>query len=263
MPFEMISDERKSKFSANKTRYFSKEVAKQIKQKPIVDISHHCDSKMASQKMAANPKPEVHLKNEHDDFIPVSGDLDLEKEQENEENQRPVDTMGFDAIKDKVEYYNKTLREKPHDIATWLEWIEFQPKYIEFNSMQRNVEQVEERKPLQKSTLDVQLCIVDKAVEKNPKSMDLLLKRLEIGRELWEPDTLIKEWKSLLFQYPNNAELWKTYLLFRQSHHYTFSVSTCLKAYVKCIETLRSIVEGSMSSHQALPNTEYQLIGKC
>lgn len=120
----------------------------------------------------------------------------------------------------------------------------------------------EKRKTSLKVTLEKKIAILERAIESNPGSVKLKLARLELCKELWEPSTLLKEWKKLVFLHPNNTELWKKYLLFCQSQFSTFSVLKVNSIYGKCLTTLAAVHDGSMVSHPALPGTEEAILGK-
>lgn len=112
-----------------------------------------------------------------------------------------------------------------------------------------------------RAVLEKKLSIVDRAVESNPTNVDLKLEKLRLCKELWEPATLQKEWKKLVFIHPNSAPLWRKYLLFTQSHFSMFSVSKVNSVFGKCLSTLSAVQDGSMVSHPPLPGTQEDLLG--
>ena len=79
--------------------------------------------------------------------------------------------------------------------------------------------------------MERKLAICKSAIEKNTRSIELAVKRLELSRDLFDSKTLDQQWKELIFVYPENLDLWKRYLLFVQTHYIRFSVTDTIKAY--------------------------------
>uniref|UniRef100_A0A6Q2XAU2 NRDE-2, necessary for RNA interference, domain containing n=1 Tax=Esox lucius TaxID=8010 RepID=A0A6Q2XAU2_ESOLU len=159
-------------------------------------------------------------------------------------------------LAERVEDFNRRLRENPEDTHAWLRFVRFQVRWPtshgSLNAQHRSSV---------RATLEKKVAILDRAVDSNPGCVELKLERLRLCRELWEPAVLLKEWKKLVFVHPNSAPLWKKYLLFVQSHFSTFSVSKVNGVYGKCLSTLAAVQDGSMVSHDALPGTEEHMLG--
>lgn len=107
--------------------------------------------------------------------------------------------------------------------------------------------------------LEKKLSIVDRAVESNPANVDLKLEKICLCKELWEPNTLQKDRKKLVFIHPNSVPLWKKHLHF--GNFSTFSVSKVKNVFRKCLNTLSAVQEGSMLSHPPFPGTQEDLFG--
>ncbi|KAJ7991114.1 hypothetical protein DPEC_G00293900 [Dallia pectoralis] len=165
-------------------------------------------------------------------------------------------------LAERVEDFNRRLRENPEDTQAWIRFVHFQDEVASgpgaFGDHAEN--ETERRKSSVRATLEKKVAILDRAVDSNPSCVELKLERLRLCRELWEPDVLLKEWKKLVFVHPNSASLWKKYLLFVQSHFSTFTVSKVNSVYGKCLSTLAAVQDGSMLSHDALPGTEEHML---
>ncbi|KAL0969699.1 hypothetical protein UPYG_G00231080 [Umbra pygmaea] len=165
-------------------------------------------------------------------------------------------------LSERIEDFNRRLRETPTDTDAWLQFVHFQDELASapgvFGDLSEN--ESERRKRSVRATLEKKVAILDRAVDSNPSCVELKLERLRLCRELWEPAALLKEWKKLVFLHPNSAPLWKKYLLFVQSHFSTFSVSKVNAVYGKCLSTLAAVLDGSMVSHDALPGTEEHML---
>uniref|UniRef100_A0AAY4B1D1 Protein NRDE2 homolog n=1 Tax=Denticeps clupeoides TaxID=299321 RepID=A0AAY4B1D1_9TELE len=174
---------------------------------------------------------------------------------------REVDAVAA-RLKARVEEFNRKLREEPTDIHSWMEFIRFQDEMVA-GAMGMAVQDdggVGPKRVSARAVLERKLAVVERAVDSNPGSVELKLERLRLCRELWEPAALLKEWKKLVFLHPNSAALWRSYLLFAQSHFSTFSVSKVNSVYGKCLSTLASCLDGTMVSHPPLPNTEEDML---
>uniref|UniRef100_A0A672P4J7 NRDE-2, necessary for RNA interference, domain containing n=1 Tax=Sinocyclocheilus grahami TaxID=75366 RepID=A0A672P4J7_SINGR len=169
-------------------------------------------------------------------------------------DQQDVEAQGSSStlLSAQVEEFNRKLRENPMDTQLWLDFVHFQV------GLQRGKVSFdgEMKKMSLHAVLEKKLSIVDRAVESNPANVDLKLEKLRLCKELWEPTTLQKEWKKLVFIHPNSVPLWRKYLPFTQSHFSTFSVSKVNSVFGKCLSTLSAVQDGSMVSHPPLPGTQ-------
>ncbi|XP_076834625.1 nuclear exosome regulator NRDE2 [Brachyhypopomus gauderio] len=172
---------------------------------------------------------------------------------------QPPENSGTKA---KVEEFNRTLRENPTDTPTWLAFIRFQDEVgAACGSLPDGQEsEAEARRLSVRALLERKVSIIERALESNPGSVELKLEKLRLCQELWEPTVLLKEWKKLVFIHPNSAPLWRSYLLFAQSHFSTFSVSKVNAIYGKCLSTLSAVQDGSMVSHPSLPGTQEDML---
>ena len=173
-----------------------------------------------------------------------------------------MDGRHFQLIKDKVEYYNRTLRLEPTNVSLWIEWVEFQPRSADQDFFSHTQQEVDAKKPSQRAIADIQLSILEKALKKNPASVELHVKQLELMEQRSDKDEVVKQWKTLLFRHPNNPDLWLKYLSFRCSNTYLFNVSSCVKAYVKCLSTLSKVASGQMPGHPPHADTLSKMIGR-
>ena len=143
-----------------------------------------------------------------------------------------------DDIEMKRIEFNTKLREQPHNIPLWLEFIDFQDEALKETIFESNDDK-ESRKARKKNgeilrakaLVERKLAICRSAIEKNTRSIELAVKRLELSRDLLDSKTLDQQWKELIFVYPENIDLWKRYLLFIQTHYIRFSITDTIKAY--------------------------------
>ncbi|XP_078090594.1 nuclear exosome regulator NRDE2 [Mustelus asterias] len=161
----------------------------------------------------------------------------------------------------RVEKFNRTLREDPGNVRTWMEFVHFQDELMKGpNPYMDTAEESEKRKMSRRLVLEKKMAILERAIESNPNSAELKVARLELAKESWEPANLLNEWKKVVFLHPNDTALWQRYLLFCQSQFSTFSTSKVNGIYGKCLSTLAAALDGTLLSHPALPDTEEAML---
>lgn len=149
-----------------------------------------------------------------------------------------------------VAEYNRRLTENPHDISLWMEFISFQDHVLE------SMEQARDRLGKKhRALLERKAAIFERAIESNPKSVQLLVGHMTLLQELWEPDRVLQRWKDLVFHQPNQPLLWHGYIMYCQTQFTSFSTSSLISLYCKSITTLTSIVSGVLKSHLPEPGT--------
>ncbi|XP_075700483.1 nuclear exosome regulator NRDE2 [Rhinoderma darwinii] len=173
------------------------------------------------------------------------------------ESKTPAPEPRDTNVLEKVEDYNRRVREDPGDITTWMEFVSFQDELIHQPSMYSTSDsEMDSHRMSLKMVLEKKLSILERAIESNPASTELKLARLRLCEEFWENAALLKEWQKLIFLHPNDPQLWRKYLQFSQGQFSTFSVSKVNAVYGKCLRTLSAVHDGSMLSHPAVPGTE-------
>eukprot|EP00118_Oscarella_pearsei_P007918 m.39800 g.39800 ORF g.39800 m.39800 type:complete len:1075 (+) comp32822_c0_seq3:5-3229(+) len=153
----------------------------------------------------------------------------------------------FEECTQKTKQFNETLRDHPHDIATWLAYANFQASWQgDGDSANKDHMLVEaERKA----------AILEKGLMKNPRNVDLLRAHLETCAVFWDGGKLAQKWKEIVFKNPNRCKLWQDYIAFAQSRFSSFSVQSVQAIYHRCFSTLGNIVDGTMVSHPPEPGT--------
>jgi tetratricopeptide (TPR) repeat protein len=153
--------------------------------------------------------------------------------------------------------YNRALQDDPHNVALWLEFLEFQPALQAKPGGEGGMDTSKATRALNER----KLAIFERALEQNPTSQDLLVAHLELLRDMeQEHQSMMKRWRDLLFRMPNKPLLWIKYTEFARTQFSTFSLSSLSALYHKAFSTLTSIVEGVMKSHRAEPGTAGYLL---
>lgn len=162
----------------------------------------------------------------------------------------------------KTRELNKILLDSPQDIQTWLALVDFQEEIVRkedsvnssFTATGR-----ERRNAATKTIIEKKIAVFEKALQKNPNSVELIVGHLDICSEIMDAEELVQKWKRVSFVHPNNTLLWRHYLLFMQSRFSVFSFSKTASVYGKCLSTLSSIKEETFASHRAEGNLENEM----
>ena len=151
--------------------------------------------------------------------------------------------------------YNSSLSKDPHNVPLWLEFIALQDQLGGWR-------QVDDERvgKVRRAVLERKVAIFERALESNPTSVELLTGYMELVCEFWETEKIVRKWKDIVFHQPNKAQLWLSYINFCQTSFTSFTVSSQLSLYRKCITTLVSILSGSLQSHHPEQDTQDQLL---
>lgn len=188
----------------------------------------------------------------------LEGHLTASEEQSNTE----TDSHDFELLQKTAEL-NKTLRENPHDIQTWLTLANFQEDIVQKEDSVKSSFTAtgrERRNASTRTTIEKKIAVFEKALQQNPSSVELMVKHLDLCGEIMDAEELLQKWKKVSFAHPNNILLWRHYLRFVQSRFSLFSFSKVFAVYGKCLSTLSSIKEGTFTSHQAVGDLESEML---
>lgn len=203
-------------------------------------------------------------------YLPM--DLPSKREEENEsevkgtERERDVESAGGSEeglMTQKTAELNRILRENPHDVKRWIELVKFQTEAINNDDITRvgyTASGNERKKKNSKVIKEKQISVLEKALEVNPSSIELITYHLELCSDVWQDNQLVERWRKVVFNHPNKAVLWRKYLSFVQSRFSTFTFRKAQKVYNKCFSTLLPIKEGSFASHQAEEGIEEDML---
>lgn len=133
-----------------------------------------------------------------------------------------------DEILRRTREFNKMSRERPHDEKVWLAFAQFQDK----------VASTQPQKAARLQTTERKISILEKAVELNPDSEELLLCLLKSYGKRDNTETLLTKWEQILTKHPDSCTLWKQYLLLCQGEFSRFKVSEIRKSYVYAVQAL-------------------------
>ena len=162
----------------------------------------------------------------------------------------------------KAKELNQSIGQDLKNIDKWLELLDHQDELSVKEFGLKNVTMSIKGKLQQSALVERKLSIVEAALKKNPASIQLHIKKLQLCRFLWEPAKLKKEWGRISFLFPNSIKMWKEYLLFTQSHLPTFSVISTIKTYERFFEKMRAFHAGTILSHSKPDYLEEHMLGK-
>ena len=182
------------------------------------------------------------------------------KDDENEESD-----FKHHKIQLRTRDYNESLRFNPHNVDLWLEYIDFQDMAMadsEFTLKENNEDDPELNKKMKKkmkkgsvlirskAIIEKKLSILKTALDHNPKSVILSVKRLNLSKEIMDSSTLNRQWKELLFLFPGDIQIWDHYLSFLTSHFTTFTLKKITNAYKECFQKLQTMAGDAYRTDQ-------------
>lgn len=139
-----------------------------------------------------------------------------------------VEESWEDEVLRKTKEFNARTREHPHDVQAWLEFAEFQDKVA---SMQK-------QKGARLQTLEKKISILEKSVELNRESEELVLRLLQTYKRRDTPDVLVSRWERVLMDHSSSCKLWTEFLHVVQQEFSRFKVSDTRKMYAHAIQAL-------------------------
>ncbi|XP_018351980.1 PREDICTED: protein NRDE2 homolog isoform X1 [Trachymyrmex septentrionalis] len=132
----------------------------------------------------------------------------------------------------KTREFNEQLTENPHNVELWLQYIYFQDTLASYQRHQLT-------KDMHRSTVLKKLSIVEKALEKNTDSKELLKLKLHFMTELTPSDELSNQLEVLVNKDSGNIMLWQHFIMVTQGSIAMCTVPRVLDLYSKCFCVLR------------------------
>jgi len=154
---------------------------------------------------------------------------------------------------------DKLLTDNPHDIGSWLELVRCQNSEVSSDSLCHG----STPDKVSSAVSDIQAAILDRALEKNPLSIELKVAQLRVCHSRWDVEKVAAEWKKMVFQHAGDPQVWRQYLGYVRSSFRTFSSGRVVSAYIRAISTLRGARDRTLLSHKAPPRVTTHMIGKC
>ncbi|XP_076048708.1 nuclear exosome regulator NRDE2-like [Oratosquilla oratoria] len=208
------------------------------------------DSEDANPLNIYDTKTELYIRGIGEDGTPFS------REQDNIE-------VEHNYWKNKAKEYNEQLGKKPNNVSLWLEFVKFQDKAFVhlFDNEQSTTKNAKNKmQARQKALLERKLSILETAIRKNMRNLQLYLERLRIGQDVWDDKKLKQEWNTFVFNFPSELSAWYSYLTFMQTHFSTFNLNFVTNSFGRCIEKMREMKEGSFITHKVPMNIGYHLV---
>ena len=177
----------------------------------------------------------------------------------NSDEEDKSDGIEYAFWQRKSKEYNERLGREPSNVNLWLEFVRFQDKsYTHLFSEDKKDEK--KRRVTSKALAERKISILDSAIKKNVRSLELNFERLVVGQDVWDDKKIKQEWSSLIVNFPNKMEVWLRYLAFTQTHFTSFTLPSVVKAFAKCTEKLQQIKSGVFLTHAPPQNLEKCLV---
>ncbi|XP_076235834.1 nuclear exosome regulator NRDE2-like isoform X2 [Calliopsis andreniformis] len=132
----------------------------------------------------------------------------------------------------KTKEYNERLTNDASNIKLWLEYIDFQNTLGHFQKYQTI-------KDVHRAITVKKLSIVEKAIEKNPESVELLRLKLSFMGELLPADEFSEQLETLVNKDSGNIVLWQEFIMTVQASVAMCTVPKVLDLYSKCFCILK------------------------
>ena len=220
----------------------------------------------------------------------------FENEASDEDDTEENSDIKHNEIQQKTKSFNEHLRKHPYDIDSWLEYVEFQSEALagtDFTPTSENSDGkriliyfafsyvtfiflVPEPRPEPKTSkasrersvfirnkaiVEKKLSILKTALDQNPKSVILYVKRLHLSKEIQDSKTLNRQWKELLFLFPSEIRVLDEYLRFLASHFTSFSLANVTEEYKNAFEKLKILAgDAFQQNHASIENQMTNII---
>ncbi|XP_034937162.1 nuclear exosome regulator NRDE2 [Chelonus insularis] len=149
---------------------------------------------------------------------------------DHDEFNQKISEAAEEKIKSKIKEYNEKLAEDPHDIDLWLEYIHFNDRDNDFEtSHDKNTETIKYQR---------KLAIVEKALEKNAQSNELIKEKLKYMNNLLPADQYSNEIEAMIEKDPGNILLWQELISATRSSVAMCTVPKVINLYSKCFASL-------------------------
>ena len=102
----------------------------------------------------------------------------------------------YQKIQRQTAAFNRHLYDNPHDVDEWIKFVKFQEEAMLIKD--KDTSHSEKRGRINQVMLDIKLSILEKALEKNPASIELKKEQLLLGAEIWESSKLAKVWRCII-----------------------------------------------------------------
>ncbi|XP_057854710.2 uncharacterized protein LOC131064559 isoform X2 [Cryptomeria japonica] len=168
-------------------------------------------------------------------FVHLEDFISLQQEtlpdQRNDLESAEVSESGEDwdeFVMHRTKEFNQMTRDKPHDENLWIAFANFQD---EIASGQR-------KRSVQLQALEKKISILEKALELNPDSEELMLFFLETCRKRDNVSVLNQRWEDALVKHSGSYKLWRGFLQFCKGEFSSFTVSKMRKMYGHALQAL-------------------------
>lgn len=159
-------------------------------------------------------------------------DRDLEYASASESEGDYVTAEGWGDRQKTVELARR-VNEEPGCVDAWLDYVNHQDTLLASSGRRTTMAE-------RKSTAEVKLDILGKALEKCPGNEELLMKYMDIAQVIWDSRKMMTKWQQMLKENPTVIGLWTKYINFRQTDFLSFTYSECVKCFSECLTTLRA-----------------------
>ncbi|XP_047737443.1 nuclear exosome regulator NRDE2 isoform X2 [Hyalella azteca] len=224
------------------------ETDEDIFKKPCIPVELTYAETVKVRKLKAEEKKDAYEKSSfYLDSVDVSNGKDDAVDAEESE---------YDFYMKQSKSFNERLAKDTKNESLWLEFVQFQDKAFphlfrggEGGERSSKNSQSSKKGKSARALAERKIALLDAAIKKNPHSLTLQLERLAVGEEVWELQTLNKEWTTLVYNFPNNMTVWQRYIEHHATSSLQFRVTSAVAAASRCLEKLRLMATGAFVTH--------------
>lgn len=198
-------------------------------------------------------------------FVPLETPWDVAEEGNEGEIQPGSELNKMQRLEqrllERTKRFNQDLREDPHNVDLWMQFIDFQLEYDLLNapsssSHSTDAMSTRTRDTASRSVLEKQVSIFLDALDKNPDSDALLLGYLDCQTYLSDAPNVIKLWNKALDSKPFRMSLWSQYIRFRLHSFSNFSIDVAREVFSKAIRHAVTTAKRLRRNHTTMRQAE-------
>jgi hypothetical protein len=133
----------------------------------------------------------------------------------------------------------KSLDRDPYNINAWIEFLKFQDSLYLYNSTQS-------RSSLKQRIVTKKTAVLEKALDYNPDSDELIAMYMELLEETLDDRTMLARWDDLLNEHSMSFLLWKQYLDYRMRNTSSFVFTDIIQCFGDCMSALDEHSDGKV-----------------
>ncbi|KAI1700056.1 NRDE-2, necessary for RNA interference domain-containing protein [Ditylenchus destructor] len=154
--------------------------------------------------------------------------------------EEAIESKRFDQMS---QIFFARCQMNPNDVESWIKYVDIQNKLMAKKESNDADNAVTNTKGLYRE----KVAILEKAIEYNPRNVELAFKRVEIDREYFGVNStkVLTALNTVANSFATNLEMWSKYIQMKQNDRSLFTLQDTISLIDKCIRSLVDIRDGS------------------